>query len=498
MTDRILVVETGGRILHVNQAARHVLGVAAEGPVGDFLLGTLLPGVTLPQEGERADFREETLFPHPDGPPTRIEVTGFRAVGEGERDLWVLRLRDCRIPEPSEAVTDGAGRHREAVILEGISQYQSEMICRFLPDTRITYANSAYAEAFGLTVADMVGRRIVEFLPRAGQADLVRYFASFTPGKPERFYEHEMTLANGRRAWTCWSDRAFFDETGKVAEYQSIGRDLSDLREAYVQLQRSEAVLRHARDAAEHANRVKSEFIAHASHEVRTPLNVIIGFSEILKGEMIGAMGNVRYLEYARIIYESGNYLLTLINDVLDLSKIEAGKYGISPARIPLPPILEMVTTLVSHQVERGRLRLTTTLPSFLPDIHADERAVKQVLLNLISNAIKFTPAGGRIAILVEVAGDFVQIQVSDTGIGIPAGDIDRMIQPYERMEGPGVREQPGTGIGLTLTKSLVELHGGSLRLQSEEGVGTVVTVTFPQNPPMPANTEDDAREEVP
>ncbi|MBF0560523.1 MAG: PAS domain-containing sensor histidine kinase [Alphaproteobacteria bacterium] len=474
--DGIVVTDADGRVERINHVAELLLGTPSEVLRGR-PLRLLLPGVAFPPSDG------EVIARRPDGSPMRLRLVSLAAQAEDGRRVHVLRLREVATP----AMTDPASNQeyqRGAAILDAISQYQSEMICRFGPDTQILYANSAYAEAFGLTAQDIIGRRIIEFLPLTGQENFAKYFASFTLEQPERYYEHELKLADGRRAWTCWTDRAFFDTSGNVLEYQSIGRDLTDLRDAYLQLQRSEAILRRAKDAAETANRAKSTFIANASHEVRTPLNVIIGFSEILKSEMIGSLGNARYLEYARIIFDSGHYLLTLINDVLDLSKIEAGKYQIERKMISLPPIVDMVATLVSGQVESTRLTLIVNLPASLPLICGDERAIKQILLNLVSNAIKFTPAGGTITIAAEEGEDdaFVVVSVTDTGIGIPAGDIDRVVQRFERLVNQAPREQPGTGIGLTLTKSLVELHGGRLYIESEEGVGTVVTVTLPRN----------------
>jgi two-component system cell cycle sensor histidine kinase PleC len=240
---------------------------------------------------------------------------------------------------------------------------------------------------------------------------------------------------------------------------------------------------------AESANRSKSEFLANMSHELRTPLNAINGFSEILAGEMFGPLGDRRYKEYSQDILSSGQHLLALINDILDMSKIEAGKMSLKREPIHIEDVVEDAIRLMRNRAEAVGLTLSVKL-SDLPEADADYRAIKQVLLNLLSNAIKFTPRGGKIAVSATVieqssfsgvpSEQRVRISVSDTGIGIAKDDLLRLAQPFEQIESQLSKSQPGTGLGLALTKSLVELHDGVLTMDSQPGQGTTVSFTLP------------------
>jgi two-component system, cell cycle sensor histidine kinase PleC len=230
---------------------------------------------------------------------------------------------------------------------------------------------------------------------------------------------------------------------------------------------------------AEGANKAKSEFLANMSHELRTPLNAINGFSEIMVGEMYGALGDQRYRDYARDIHASGQHLLALINDILDMSKIEAGKMKLRLEPVHIEDVAEDAVRLMRNRAEAAGLTLTMDL-GHAPETEADYRAVKQILLNLLSNAVKFTPRGGRVAVTAVEAGDFLRVSVSDTGIGIAKSDLARLARPFEQVESQHAKTTQGSGLGLALTKSLVELHGGKLELASEPGQGTTVSFTLP------------------
>ena len=231
---------------------------------------------------------------------------------------------------------------------------------------------------------------------------------------------------------------------------------------------------------AEGANKAKSEFLANMSHELRTPLNAINGFSEIMVGEMFGPLGDRRYKEYSQDILSSGQHLLALINDILDMSKIEAGKMNLSFERILLGDVVEDAVRLVKNRADSSGLTLAVELPESLPEIEADYRALKQVLLNLLSNALKFTPQGGRVTVTATPRGDQLTVGVTDTGIGISKDDLARLAKPFEQIESQHSKTQQGTGLGLALTKSLVEMHDGRLDMVSTPGEGTTVSFTIP------------------
>jgi signal transduction histidine kinase len=236
-----------------------------------------------------------------------------------------------------------------------------------------------------------------------------------------------------------------------------------------------------ARDQAEVANRAKSEFLANMSHELRTPLNAILGFSEVMMSEMFGPLGHGHYRQYAGDIHESGQHLLSLINDILDLSKIEAGRLSLMEEEVDPVEIAKAVLRLVAGRAENAGLQVEFSADGDIARYRLDPRAMKQVLLNLISNAIKFTPAGGQIAVRLSVTTAYeLAYQISDTGIGIAAGDIQRVMAPFGQVDSHLSRKHPGTGLGLPISHALTMMHGGALRLDSQPGVGTIVTVILP------------------
>ncbi len=239
--------------------------------------------------------------------------------------------------------------------------------------------------------------------------------------------------------------------------------------------------LRAAHDRAEAANRAKSEFLANMSHELRTPLNAIIGFSEIIKDDRYALGGTARYRDYASDIHESGHHLLDLINDILDLSKVESGVGELQEEVVEIHELVHSITMLVTGRAENGRVELALDVPDEISAVRADHRKLKQILVNLLSNAIKFTPAGGKVTLRIwSRAKSGVVLQIIDTGIGIALRDIPKALTPFQQIDGALHRKYEGTGLGLPLAKALVEMHGGSLDLQSEVGVGTTVTLRLP------------------
>ena len=304
----------------------------------------------------------------------------------------------------------------------------------------------------------------------------------------------EMELKDGR--WLHYSERATSDG-GLV----SVGADITDLKNQERALKDSEQRLRNTVEdvrknqqriaelankyeqekiRAEEANRSKSEFLANMSHELRTPLNAVNGFSEIMLREMFGPLGDNRYVDYVKDIHTSGQHLLSLINDILDMSKIEAGKMQLQKEPINLADIVEQSARLVKARADEKTIRMITELDDSLPDMTADPRAFKQVILNLLSNAVKFTPEEGRVTVRSFEYEGRLALQVSDTGIGIPKEDLPRLGRPFEQIESQHSKSHQGTGLGLALSKSLIEMHGGEMRIESELGEGTTVTIIVP------------------
>jgi signal transduction histidine kinase len=239
--------------------------------------------------------------------------------------------------------------------------------------------------------------------------------------------------------------------------------------------------LRTAKSEAERASRAKSEFLANMSHEIRTPLNAILGFSEAMRMEIFGRIGNPRYGEYAGHICDSAQHLLSLINDLLDLSKVEAGKLELEEEAVDPLEAVDEACRLIAAAASDAGLTLVRRVPEEAPFLWADRRLVRQILLNLVSNAVKFTEAGGEVRVGVAVDDDGgLALSVADTGAGIPPGEIDKVLQPFGQAAYHRTAEERGTGLGLPLARSLTEAHGGALRLESAVGVGTTVTCHFP------------------
>jgi cell cycle sensor histidine kinase DivJ len=282
-----------------------------------------------------------------------------------------------------------------------------------------------------------------------------------------------MKKRDGTYVWVEIRCRPASPVQGVAADIVAVTRDISERK---VQ----EQALIEARDAAEEASSAKSRFLANMSHELRTPLNAIIGFSEVMTHEMFGPVGSARYLEYSRLIHESGGHLLELINGILDMSKIEAGKFELFEEMFDLEETAEIAIRFVKLQAERSGVALKLTVAHGARHAFADKRAVKQVLINLLTNGVKFTPRGGTVAVRAARAARGLEITVADTGVGISAQDMERLGKPFEQVEGEHVRSKEGTGLGLALVKALAQMHGGEAELQSTLGEGTTVTVRLP------------------
>ena len=245
--------------------------------------------------------------------------------------------------------------------------------------------------------------------------------------------------------------------------------------------ERAHQALRLAKEEAEAANQAKSGFLATMSHELRTPLNAIIGFSEMMQNEVLGSLGNEQYRAYVGDIHASGTHLLQIINDILDLSKAEAGKIDLAEDVFDLRDIMRSVSQLSAGRIHSAELTYSIDLPDGLPPVSGDERKTKQVLLNLIANSVKFTPPGGEITVSARHdQAEGLAVTVADTGIGIAESDLERVLKPFEQVDSSLSRQHQGTGLGLPLVKAIMEMHGGRVELHSQLGVGTQVTVLFP------------------
>ena len=252
----------------------------------------------------------------------------------------------------------------------------------------------------------------------------------------------------------------------------------------------AESLLIDARDSAMLADCAKSEFLANMTHELRTPLNAVIGFAEVLRDELYGPLGSAQYQDFVADIYDSGCHLLAVIDDILDLSKIEVGRRKLRPHPMDITRTIDSAIRMLVHRADSGGVTVSSDYDDDLPFLNGEERGVKQVLLNLLTNAVKFTPRGG--AVTVSAAENHgLDIVVSDNGVGIAEEDLQRVFTPFVQLDAGGLQRYEGAGLGLALVKSLAEMHDATVGMESAEGEGTTVTVHFPESALVPRSNTD-------
>lgn len=389
---------------------------------------------------------------------------------------FIIGLQRCHRAE--QAARDSERRYRF------LAEHSSDMIVRFDPRTqRRTYISPACRRLYGYEPGEALAMRADKIIHPDDLPGVQQALARL-----DQEHEHPPILYRGRRkdgtyVWVRASLGLVKDPATGATEIVSV------VRSADESVRYEEALLR-AKEAADAANSSKSRFLATMSHELRTPLNAIIGFADLMRQEVIGPVGNDRYRSYIADIYASGEHLLQLINDILDLTKAEAGKLDLNDEIFELADLIASVVRVNRPNIEKLGLVVETDLPATLPLLRADQLRTRQVLFNLIGNAMKFTTRGGRIEI--RARGDPVtglHLTVADTGIGISDEDLPRVLEPFEQVDGAVGRQHAGTGLGLPAVKAIMELHGGVLELTSVVGAGTEAAVVFPPARMVPAAT---------
>jgi cell cycle sensor histidine kinase DivJ len=403
-------------------------------------------------------------------PPSRLTLPGWEVYTCSMLAALVQAVLIAAAAQDRQRAADAAAAEG-AAMYRFLADNAMDLITRHSPDGRIRFASPATMALLGRLPDEVVGLAMPSLLHPddldAVQAALIESSYHGRDGCAEVRLRHK----DGRYVWAeirCRPAR----ESGDIV---AVTRDISERKQ-------QEAALVEARDAALDASRAKSRFLANMSHELRTPLNAVIGFSEVMTREMFGPIGP-RYQEYSRLIHESGAHLLDLINSVLDMSKIEAGKFELQEELFELEDVVESALRFLRIPAERAGVALKMQVAPGARLVFADRRAVKQVLVNLLSNGVKFTPPGGAVTVRAGLAGEGgrgVKIAVSDTGTGISRADLARLGKPFEQVETAAVRAKEGTGLGLALVKSLAIMHGGEAVLESALGEGTTVTVRLP------------------
>ena len=462
------------------------------------------------------------------------EIAGCLVIDDRER--WIAeRLRQHRDPagwQVEQQLTDGrwieinerpladggvvgvwsdiTDRKKLQQRLEGIIESAADGFAQWDQTDRLVQFNDRFARLHGDEVHNLrIGDSFIDLMTRLALDGLLRLDGDPQAWVAQRLRQHcapagqtVVEYADGR--WFLISERRTRDggsstvlseitdlkarehklvERGETLEYlvNQLEMAKTKFEDQAAEMVRFAEDLDEAKRQAQNADRSKSEFLANMSHELRTPLNAIIGFSEVMSAEMFGPVGCERYKEYVKDIHDSGQHLLQVISDILDISKIVAGKLDLDEEVVDVPKVVESCLKLVNQHAQNSGLALETEIADDLPPLRVDALKLKQILLNLLSNAVKFTPEGGTVTTRVWCRRDDGYVfQVADSGVGIAPDDIPKVLAPFGQVDGSLSRKHEGTGLGLPLTKSLVEMHGGSFGLQSEPGAGTTVTVRLP------------------
>jgi len=448
-------------------------------------------------KGERGSFDREFRMRHRDGqwmwPRARAEL----AAAPGEQAPHLVGIV---IDITQQKLAQQLNQEAELRLKDAIENI-SEAFVLWDADNQLVMCNSKYQQFHSLPTNVCAPGTPYEDVTRAAKEPVVRQRVPLAHGQVQEGNTFEVQLGDGR--WLQINERRTKD-----GGFVSVGTDITALKQHEERLLESERELmntvrdlqksrmaleqqsqrladlaeKYSREKtrAEEANRSKSEFLANMSHELRTPLNAVIGFSEVMVQQFFGPMGSDKYVDYAKDIHKSGQYLLDVISDILDMSKIEAGRLQLEIKAASIPAILEESLRIVLPRAQEGKVEVAIKVPKTL-ELEADKRALKQVFINLIANAVKFTPEGGRVNVTAKKQDQMVMIVIADSGIGIPARELEKLGRPFEQVENQFTKTKSGSGLGLAISKSLVELHGGTLDIESEERKGTTVTVLLPR-----------------
>lgn len=481
VSDVIFEMAISGDILFLNEAWTRVTGFPIDEMIGQNLFSLIhlhdqeeqRKNVSQLVKGQRQAYRTITRL--------RTIEGNFRSV---EMAVSMLRLDESRNLRIVGSFTDIDGRERaEKALVEAERKYRSIWenaaggIYQVALDGQFLSANPAMATIFGYDLVEHLMKEVINAHQQlfVQPQDRVRQLKAMKAGDSSLMLENQVYQRNGNKIWVQEIIRPVFDDhNNELLYYEGSIEDITARKEAEIQL-------REAKMESDVANRAKSEFLANMSHELRTPLNSIIGFSEIIKNEVFGPINPRPYWDYARDIHDSGKHLLSIINQILDISRIDAGERELRDSIVDIPKVVGSCLEIISPKAKTAGLNIVEVGLDKAYSLIGEEVAIKQMLINILSNAVKFTPAGGRITVSVEpddMAG--LRLSVSDTGVGLDDSEIEKAMSPFGVLDGRANKSTSGIGLGLSLVQALMKLHGGRLEIFSQKGIGTTVTMIFP------------------
>jgi two-component system cell cycle sensor histidine kinase PleC len=484
-----IIVHRHFKPLFANQAAADIFGL--ESPSGILNLASILT-LYAPQERARITAYKDARMRGKDAPDYH-EYQGIRADGtfiqlenrvsvvdwDGEPANLTTIFNITERKRAEQLLQESEERFRD------FAESATDWFWEMGPDLRFTYFSRRFEEATGISPDLLLGKTRRELLEESNASPTVlamwedhleeiearRPFRDF---RPPNFRDGKMGL------YISISGKPIFGKSSNFKGYRGTGANVAEQLKAESSLREREAELRLHRDRAEEANRAKSEFLANVSHELRTPLNAILGFSDIMSQQLLGSADPEKYVGYAANIHDSATHLLRLITEILDISTVEAGKYDLEIEDIDFPALADACCRTMQAEAVAGKVHVTVDIKNQLPPLNADRRAVQNILLHLLANAIAFTPENGSVSIQAKADENWFNIAVEDTGTGISKEEMPKLTDPFEQGRRDPYRSEERTGLGLAVTLSMVKLHKGEMKMESDVGKGTKVTIRLP------------------
>lgn len=472
------VSDESGRFVRVNPAFCRIFGYESKDLLGrEFTVLLPLPEHQKAREVYQQFMKTGMEMPgegtclRSDGRPVDVQITAGRLERADGSMLRVTTVEDITrrkaIENSLRLFQLAALNSNDGIIITEPGPIDS-------PGPRIIFCNAAAAQITGFSQNEIIGSNLMLF--QGGETERTKILEIQSGMRMRQPREVELVLHHKDKSpyWAQIGLVPVNDLNGRHMNWLMTLRNITERKQGEHQLQ-------SAKEQADTANQAKSDFLAGISHEIRTPLNAIIGFADVLRRELFGPMGHDRYKTYATDIHDSGRHLLQLINNTLDLSKIEAGVLELHESEIPMDAVIRSSMALMRDNAQNAKIKLQTEIQEDLPRLRGDETKIKQILLNMLSNAIKYTLPNGTITIICKTDERGLVLQVRDTGVGIPKSELGKVMQKYTQASNEQNKHMQGTGLGIPVTKSLIELHQGILELDSEEGVGTTISAIFPK-----------------